>query len=283
MHRAHRAENHSLRLSLSPFSGLSSFSPWLAPSCYKKKKVFPSSVSSSQGPFQRTGQEAQSDFKGVLSAAAAGRGGRSHGEDEDGGMRMLRCRQARGSQRTGHLGSFCSKDPAALSTTLQALASAARLAAPNLRRRDKSKVRPTLCSWRAGSCSPGSPELPLLQPQAPLTAERASPTRQQAQHLLLHQFPPSAARRHHSASPQSCAQPVHQKNRASSGGMSVPPPVPALPLRGRRRQPPERVLGREDGRAGSPSSPVLVRGHLNTRHAISKGSWRWSPAPAWSC
>lgn len=32
---------------------------------------------------------------------------------------------------------------------------------------DKPSACPTLCSWRAGSCSPGSPELPLMQLQAP--------------------------------------------------------------------------------------------------------------------
>lgn len=166
MHRAHRAENHSLRLSLSPFSGLSSFLPWLAPSCYKK--VFLSTVSSSQGPFQPTGQEAHSDFKGVLSAAASmsawvgrteARGGWWHGE-------------ALGSQGTGHRRSFCSKHSPCLqppSKPQPALLCCQAISSHHLQPKemDKPSACPTLCSWKAGSCSPGSPELPLTQLQAP--------------------------------------------------------------------------------------------------------------------
>lgn len=117
MHRAHRAENHSLRLSLSPFSGLSSFSPWLTPSYYKK--VFPSTVLSSHSPFQPTGQEAHSDFKGVLNASATtpAQAGRT---ERTGRMGRLCCTQALGYQDTGHSWSFCSKQ---LTATFPALAS----------------------------------------------------------------------------------------------------------------------------------------------------------------
>lgn len=155
MHRAHRAENHSLRLSLSPFSGLSSFLPWLAPSCYKK--VFLSTVSSSRGPFQPTGQEAHSDFKGVLSAAATvsawvgrteARGGRRHGE-------------ALGSQGTGHRRSFCSKHRPCCACNHPPSpgqrCSAARLSAPTScnQRRWTSQVH-------APRCAPGR-QVPALR------------------------------------------------------------------------------------------------------------------------
>ena len=208
MHRAHRAENHSLRLSLSPFSGLSSFLPWLAPSCYKK--VFPSTVSRSQGPFQPTGQEVRSDFKGVLSAAATVSARR---DGEDGGTGMLRCRHALGSQGTGHSRSFCSKHGPCCTCNHPPgpgqCCSAARLSAPttcNPRRRTSQVHAP--------HCAPGGPVPALLDLQSfpccsskpPLTAAQASPVQKQAQHLLLHQFPSSTAHRHQSTSPHSCGR-----------------------------------------------------------------------------
>lgn len=161
MHRAHRAENHSLRLSLSPFSGLSSFLPWLAPSCYKK--VFLSTVSSSQGPFQPTGQEAHSDFKGVLSAAATVSAwvGRTEAR---GGSRLPGHRTPPVLlQQTQTL--LCLQPP---SEPRPALLCCQAISSHQLQPKemDKPSACPTLCSWKAGSCSPGSPELPLMQLQA---------------------------------------------------------------------------------------------------------------------
>lgn len=87
---------------------------------------------------------------------------------------MLRRGQALSCQGTGHQRSFCSKHglygaPSHLPRPSLA-AEQCWPSAPttcNLRRWDKPSACPMLCSWRAGSCSPGSPELPPMQLQAP--------------------------------------------------------------------------------------------------------------------
>jgi len=296
MHRAHRAENHSLRLSLSPFSGLSSFSPWLVPSCYKK--VFPSTVSSSQGPFQPTGQELHADCT-YGSARCRSRCVSPGGEDRG----MGRTEGRGGSQLPGHrtlpvlaqqTRTLLRSQP--VSKPRPALLCCQAIGSHRLQPKgwDKPSERPTLCSWRAGSCSPGSPELLLLS-----LLEKSSSSKPPSQHSRHHRYrcrlstsfctsslpvlpgetrallPRAAA----GSAPSLCIS----KNRARPDGMEVPPPVPALAWHDRHHRTRGTVSGQEDGRASSPSSPVLVRGRLKTRHTISKGSWRWCPAPAWSC
>lgn len=147
---------------------------------------------------------------------------------------------------------------------------------------DKPSTCPKLCSCKAGSCSPGSPELALMQLQAPphCSAATASAAAGSAPSSAPGPLQPysqtpvySSPELQQEAHPACENQQEQSKQRwdidASSHGSScfawqTPPAM--------------RNRVRERGR-----SPALMREHLNTRHAISKGSSRWSPEPVWSC
>lgn len=125
--------------------------------------------------------------------------------------------------------------------------------------RDYPRAHPTLCCWRAGSCSPAGPELLLMQLCDPTLC---SPGYNSAAAGPAPSSAPVPSQCCSSASPQSCggwnAQPVHQQEHskqrrdisastcASSCSPRQPPPaMGALPGRKDSMQTPRALLSCE--------------------------------------